>query len=242
MATLKSSTLTYLIHYLLRHPKPTSPLCLFLRPFPSSILTCKSNHHDKGCFPSISSSSLPLPRPYISHSHSFSTLLVPKSFSSVVESEQDEDDVSVASFSENNDDEEEDGSELESTMVSIKESGRSSEISQEMMPEISSLKLSAKEKKRLASYANSLGDKLKSQLVGKSGVTDSVVLSFLETLEKNELLKVKIHRTCPGELEDILLHLEEATGSVIVGQIARTVILYRPSPTKLKAEEEKTKR
>lgn len=54
----------------------------------------------------------------------------------------------------------------------------------------SALKLSIKEKKELASYAHSLGDKLKCQLVGKSGVTDSVVFSFLETLEKNELLKV----------------------------------------------------
>jgi RNA-binding protein len=101
------------------------------------------------------------------------------------------------------------------------------------------LELSAKEKRKLASYAHHLGDKLKSQLVGKSGVTDSVVLSFVETLEKNELLKVKIHRTCPGELEDMILRLEEATGSVSVGQIARTVILYRPSPTKLKADEDK---
>jgi RNA-binding protein len=103
----------------------------------------------------------------------------------------------------------------------------------------SALELSAKEKRKLASYAHHLGDKLKSQLVGKSGVTDSVVLSFVETLEKNELLKVKIHRTCPGELEDMILRLEEATGSVSVGQIARTVILYRPSPTKLKADEDK---
>lgn len=33
--------------------------------------------------------------------------------------------------------------------------------------------------------------------------------------------------------------LEEATGSVVVGQIGRTVILYRPSLSKLKAEEKK---
>lgn len=33
--------------------------------------------------------------------------------------------------------------------------------------------------------------------------------------------------------------LEEATGSVTVGQIGRTVIVYRPSLTKLKAEEKK---
>ncbi|AEC07165.1 RNA-binding CRM domain [Arabidopsis suecica] len=217
MATAKSSTLTNLIHHLLRHRKPTSPVCLFLRPFSVSLLGRKSSHH------AWISSSLPLPRPYIS----FSPLLVPKSFSSVDESEQDEDNVSlVASLNEINDDGQEDGSEL--TMVSMRENRRSS-----------ALELSAKEKRKLASYAHHLGDKLKSQLVGKSGVTDSVVLSFVETLEKNELLKVKIHRTCPGELEDMILRLEEATGSVSVGQIARTVILYRPSPTKLKADEDK---
>ncbi|KAG7636935.1 putative RNA-binding, CRM domain, YhbY-like superfamily [Arabidopsis thaliana] len=217
MATVKSSTLTNLINHLLRHPKPTSPVCLFLRPFSVSLLGRKSSHH------AWISSSLPLPRPYIS----FSPLLVPKSFSSVDESEQDEDNVSlVASFNEINDDGQEDWSDL--TMVSMRENGRSS-----------ALELSAKEKRKLASYAHSLGDKLKSQLVGKSGVTDSVVLSFVETLEKNELLKVKIHRTCPGELEDMILRLEEATGSVSVGQIARTVILYRPSPTKLKGDEGK---
>lgn len=50
--------------------------------------------------------------------------------------------------------------------------------------------LTVKEKKELASYAHSLGKKLKCQLVGKSGVTDGVVSSFIETLEANELLKV----------------------------------------------------
>lgn len=33
--------------------------------------------------------------------------------------------------------------------------------------------------------------------------------------------------------------LEAATGSVVVGQIGRTVIIYRPSLTKLKLEEKK---
>lgn len=49
---------------------------------------------------------------------------------------------------------------------------------------------------------------------------------------------MKIHRTCPGTLEDMILHLEEAIGSVVVGKIGRTVILYRPSPTKLIAKGE----
>ncbi|KAL0365571.1 UNVERIFIED_CONTAM: hypothetical protein Sangu_0654700 [Sesamum angustifolium] len=84
-----------------------------------------------------------------------------------------------------------------------------------------------------------LGKTLKSQQVGKSGVTDTVVMALIETLEANELLKLKVHGTCPGELEDVVKQLEETTGSVVVSQIGRTVILYRPSLTKLKAEEKK---
>lgn len=52
--------------------------------------------------------------------------------------------------------------------------------------------LTVKERKELASYAHSLGKKLKSQLVGKSGVTPNLATSFIETLEANELLKVLI--------------------------------------------------
>ncbi|KAF5197742.1 RNA-binding CRS1 / YhbY (CRM) domain protein, partial [Thalictrum thalictroides] len=95
------------------------------------------------------------------------------------------------------------------------------------------------EKKELASYAHSLGKKLKIQQVGKSGITDSVAASFVENLESNELLKLKIHNSCPGELPDVIKELEVTTGSVAVGQIGRSVILYRPSLTKLKAEEKK---
>lgn len=52
--------------------------------------------------------------------------------------------------------------------------------------------LMVKEKKELASYAHSLGKKLKTQLVGKSGVTPGLAISFVETLEANELLKVTL--------------------------------------------------
>ncbi|KAK4747771.1 hypothetical protein SAY87_014357 [Trapa incisa] len=92
------------------------------------------------------------------------------------------------------------------------------------------------EKKDLASYAHSLGKKLKCQLVGKSGV---IAASFIETLEANELLKIKIHRTSPGELDDVVSQLEMLTGSVVVSQIGRTTIIYKPSLTKLKAVEKK---
>ncbi|CAF2091864.1 hypothetical protein HID58_024432 [Brassica napus] len=223
-----SSSSTHLIHNLLRLPEPPSSFCLFPRPFCFSALTCQSSRCNKPRFQSISSKPLPF--------HSTSSL-VAKSFSAIDEPDLGEDDES-----EEDEEEEEEDDELDSGMVSVRGSEEGKEEKIEKMKQKargSALKLTIKEKKELASYAHSLGDKLKCQLVGKSGVTDSVVFSFLETLEKNELLKVKIRKTSPQEMEDAVMHLEEATGSVAVGQIGRTVILYRPSPTKMKAEEKK---
>ncbi|XP_010446426.1 PREDICTED: uncharacterized protein LOC104729206 [Camelina sativa] len=241
-----SSSSTHLIHNILRHPKPPpSSVYLFLRPFCFSASISQSN---KPRLQSFSSKSLP---------SSSSTSLVAKSFSSIDEPDlqedeesEDEEDYSAQEYEyeEGEEDELDSGvvssvrgiEDSESEMVGLEEDKEEkTEKMKKKKARGSGLKLSIKEKKELASYAHSLGDKLKCQLVGKSGVTDSVVFSFLETLEKNELLKVKIRKTSPDELEDAVQHLEEATGSVAVGQIGRTVILYRPSPTKMKAEEKK---
>lgn len=53
------------------------------------------------------------------------------------------------------------------------------------------------------------------------------------------MIQIKILGNCPEELEDVVRKLAESTGSVVVNQIGRTVIIYRPSITKMKAEEEK---
>ncbi|KAK6916621.1 RNA-binding, CRM domain, partial [Dillenia turbinata] len=129
------------------------------------------------------------------------------------------------------DDEESEEEDMESDVSSTSSVVKRSEVK---LPN-----LSVKEKKELASYAHSLGKKLKSQQVGKSGVTDSVAFALIETLEANELLKLKIHGSCPGELPDVVRQLEQATGSIAVGQIGRSVILYRPSLSKMREEEKK---
>ncbi|CAL4925859.1 unnamed protein product [Urochloa decumbens] len=107
-----------------------------------------------------------------------------------------------------------------------------------VLPRLPRPKLSVKERKELASYAHGLGKKLKSQQVGKGGVTPNLVSAFSDNLESNELLKLKIHGNCPGELPDVILQLEESTGSIAVDQIGRSVILYRPSPSKMKKRQE----
>lgn len=183
---LSSSSSTHLIHNLLRLPEPPFSVCLFLRPFCFSALTSQSNHRNKPRFQSLSSKPLPSP--------CTSTSLVAKSFSSIDEADLREDEES----------EEDDHSEEEEEEGGMVSAEASEEVSEQMglgdkeektekvkkKARGSGLKLTIKEKKELASYAHSLGDKLKCQLVGKSGVTESVVFSFLETLEKNELLKV----------------------------------------------------
>lgn len=64
-------------------------------------------------------------------------------------------------------------------------------------------------------------------------------LALFFRYNSNHCIQLKIHGTCPGEFEDVMKQLEESTGSVVVGKIGRTVILYRPSLSKLKAEEKK---
>ncbi|VAH17292.1 hypothetical protein VPH35_008491 [Triticum aestivum] len=107
-----------------------------------------------------------------------------------------------------------------------------------VLPRLPRPKLDVKERKELASYAHGLGKKLKSQQVGKGGVTPNLVTAFTDNLESNELLKLKIHGNCPGELPDVIRELEESTGSIAVDQIGRSVILYRPSSSKMKKREE----
>lgn len=94
----------------------------------------------------------------------------------------------------------EDDSELNSEETPVVETAKeavgevgwdSSKKYQELVANLPSL--STKEKKELASYAHSLGKKLKSQQVGKGGVTDAVATALIETLEANELLKVYMY-------------------------------------------------
>ncbi|KAJ7565920.1 hypothetical protein O6H91_02G081200 [Diphasiastrum complanatum] len=99
--------------------------------------------------------------------------------------------------------------------------------------------LGHKERKQLRAYAHQLGKDLVVQSVGKWGVTPTVITSLSDALEANELIKVKVLDNCPDELDGIIQKLAESTESQIVGKVGRTVLLYRPSLTKLAAAEKK---
>ena len=86
-------------------------------------------------------------------------------------------------------DAEEESHKEESTAEAEAEASRSF-----VLPRLPRPKLSVKERKELASYAHGLGKKLKSQQVGKGGVTPNLVSAFSDNLESNELLKVFLVR------------------------------------------------
>ncbi|GFY94442.1 RNA-binding CRS1 / YhbY (CRM) domain protein [Actinidia rufa] len=220
MAALKSSASPLILHHFL------NPFAAIRLPsFPLRTTTSLSSRSLLFTSPSLSLSSHPLPLPPHSLSTSQTTLEpIIKYETGEIDDEDDEFETEI-----------EDSESEEDTVLNSSPSA----VIKELNTKLPLPNLTVKEKKELASYAHSLGKKLKSQQVGKSGVTDSVATALIETLESNELLKLKIHNSCPGDLDDVVKQLEKATGSIVVGQIGRTVILYRPSLTKLKAEEKK---
>lgn len=257
VAITSSSTTPHVLHHLLRPPPSQPPLLsYFLRPICTTTTTTKTILSKSDKTPSqktntilfSSLSSLPnspllfslrsFPCFQKAHNHSLTLQELEEEdqreeekgegfIDNEIENGDKEDDIEGESYN----------LELEDSVVDVSGEGSTKEGLKRNGVKVPTL--TVKEKKELASYAHGLGKKLKSQLIGKSGFTDNVATSFIETLEANELLKIKIHRTCPGELEDVVRRLEEATGSVVVGQIGRTVIIYRPSLTKMKAEEKR---
>ncbi|CAK8576610.1 unnamed protein product [Lathyrus sativus] len=219
-------------------PSSSSSFISFLKPFflPSSNITLRKLHLHAPIPKTLPLSFLSTPS-FSSRAFSYTSPLSavigvssPKSTEDVSEEEEEEEYDEESGFTER--DNVEDTEVVDSTsspLVGKREARLKLEVP----------KLSVKERKELASYAHSLGKKLNTQLVGKSGVTPNLVTAFSDNLEANELLKIKIHGSCPGELDDVMKQLQEATGSVIVDQIGRTLILYRPSLSKLKVEEKR---
>jgi RNA-binding protein len=179
------------VHHRLRQLPPSSSLfswCLGLKPLLISTTTTATT--------TTATLSKPLLQTPLRETTHFAKSLPPLfcySFSTLATSPPLPNDPSLSLQHPEEEEIEEFNGEVESGSEELEAEGREEEGSRVMGVGSSSSSLpslSVKEKKELASYAHSLGKKLKSQLVGKSGVTANVVSSFIETLESNELLKV----------------------------------------------------
>ncbi len=70
--------------------------------------------------------------------------------------------------------------------------------------------------------------------IGKSGLTQSVIVQIEEALEAKELIKVNILQNCDEDKNDIAAKLDEQEGIEIVQIIGNTIVLYKESIEKKK--------
>ena len=87
--------------------------------------------------------------------------------------------------------------------------------------------LTSKQRAALKSIANSLDTIL---YIGKSGVTDNVVMQADEALLARELIKGSVQQNAPLTAKEAMDELAQATGAEPVAATGRKFVLYRPRP------------
>jgi RNA-binding protein len=87
--------------------------------------------------------------------------------------------------------------------------------------------LTSKQRATLKSMANSLDTIL---YIGKSGVTDNVVVQADEALLARELIKGSVQQSAPLSAKEAMEALAEATKAEPVAAAGRKFVLYRARP------------
>ncbi len=64
-------------------------------------------------------------------------------------------------------------------------------------------------------------------MIGKEEVTQPVITATNEALAAHELIKVKLQEGCLTDRREVAAQLAEATGSVVVQVLGKTILLYR---------------
>lgn len=73
-------------------------------------------------------------------------------------------------------------------------------------------------------------------MIGKEGVTPTVVQSARDVIKKRELIKVRVLQNCLAEPEDVIRMLAERVDSNLVQIIGRNGLLYKKNFEKTKIE------
>ncbi|MGI6638188.1 MAG: ribosome assembly RNA-binding protein YhbY [Desulfobulbus sp.] len=87
--------------------------------------------------------------------------------------------------------------------------------------------LSNAQKKTLRSLGHHLNPVI---LIGREGLTQSLIASTLAALKVHELIKVKVGKNAPVERDEAAKELARLTTSTLVQQIGKVFLLYRPNP------------
>ena len=85
-------------------------------------------------------------------------------------------------------------------------------------------KLTNNQKKYLRGIAHGLNPMI---MIGANGVTESLMAELESTLAHHEILKIKIASADRDERKEIIKHLVDETGALLVQTIGKICVIYR---------------
>ena len=86
--------------------------------------------------------------------------------------------------------------------------------------------LTVKQKKQLRAMANPLEAIIQ---IGKDGLSENLFILLDDALEKHELVKVKVQKTCSTSLNELTIEILRVAHCDLVQTIGRVLIFYRKS-------------
>ena len=89
------------------------------------------------------------------------------------------------------------------------------------------MELTSKQRAFLRSASNQMETILQ---IGKSGVTDTVVVQVKDALKARELIKIRVLETWPFTPKEAAQALAEATGASVVSVIGSRAVLFLRNP------------
>lgn len=66
--------------------------------------------------------------------------------------------------------------------------------------------------------------------VGKEGISPQVLHSVEDAYRNNELIKLRVERSCPVDRKEAAAELAAGSRSHLVQVLGRSILLYRPDP------------
>lgn len=67
-------------------------------------------------------------------------------------------------------------------------------------------------------------------MIGKEGITPTLVKAVQDNLVAHELVKIRIQDTCPLDRKEAVEQLAVAAVAAVVQILGKTALLYRPNP------------
>ncbi len=79
-------------------------------------------------------------------------------------------------------------------------------------------------------YLRSLGQTVEATFrIGKNSLTPEFTESIIETLEKNELIKIGVLKNCEDDPKELAQILADRTHAEVVSVMGKKILIYKPA-------------